>query len=77
MVICSLGEFDPPVRDGPCTDSISHGELLRTGCDETLTVDGDHLRFLFQGCTAEERAGKQYSQFPWRLGLLEPVAAKK
>ncbi len=61
----------------PWTDSISHGELLREGCDETLTVDGDHLRFLFQGCTAQERAGRKYGQFPWRLGLLEPVAEKK
>ncbi|MCX7007928.1 MAG: non-reducing end alpha-L-arabinofuranosidase family hydrolase [Kiritimatiellaeota bacterium] len=59
------------------TDSVSHGELLREGCDETLTVDGEHLRFLFQGCTAQERAGKKYGQFPWRLGLLEPVVVKK
>ena len=61
----------------PWSDSISHGELLREGCDETLAVDGDHLRFLFQGCTAKERADKKYGQFPWRLGLLEPVLGKE
>ncbi len=57
----------------PWTDSISHGELLREGCDETLTVDPAHLQFLFQGCTADERAGKDYGHYPWRLGLLEPT----
>lgn len=48
----------------PWTDSISHGELLRDGCDETLTVDPAHLKFLFQGCTAGERAGRNYGQYP-------------
>jgi hypothetical protein len=61
-------DFAPGVK--PWTDSISHGELLRDGFDEKLVVDPAHLRFLFQGCSAKERAGKKYSQFPWRLGLL-------
>jgi hypothetical protein len=63
--------FTPGVA--PWADSISHGELLRDGCDETLTVDPARLRFLFQGCTAAERDGKPYGKFPWRLGILEPV----
>ncbi len=64
-----------PLRAGvePWTDSISHGELLRDGIDETLTVDPAHLRFLFQGCSQKDRAGKSYGQFPWRLGILEPA----
>ena len=57
----------------PWTDCISHGELLRDGYDEKLVVDPAHLRFLFQGCSSKERAGKKYSQFPWKLGLLEPA----
>ena len=57
----------------PWTDCISHGELLRDGADETLTVDPARLRLLFQGCSARERAGKPYGQFPWRLGILEPA----
>jgi hypothetical protein len=61
--------FAPGVA--PWTESISHGELLRDGTDETLTVDPAHLRFLFQGCLDKERAGKKYSQIPWRLGILE------
>lgn len=55
----------------PWTDSISHGELLRDGVDETMTIDPAHLEFLYQGCSAQERARKNYGQFPWRLGLLE------
>jgi hypothetical protein len=63
--------FAPGVE--PWTDAISHGELLREGADETMTVDPGRLRFLFQGCSARERSGKGYGAFPWRLGLLELV----
>jgi len=55
------------------TDVISHGELLRAGHDEKLTVDPDNLRFLFQGVTNRARAGKPYGQIPWRLGILKPA----
>lgn len=54
----------------PWTDSISHGELVRDGVDETLTVDLSNPRFVFQGCTLGERAGKPYGRFPWRIGVL-------
>jgi hypothetical protein len=54
------------------TDSISHGELLRSGSDEMLEVDPSDLRFVFQGVTDAARAGKPYGQIPWRLGLLTP-----
>lgn len=48
----------------PWTDNISHGELLRDGCDETMTVDRANLRFLFQGMLDTEKAAKSYRQFP-------------
>jgi len=57
----------PPAR---WTDVISHGELLRTTCDEKLEVDPENLRFLFQGVTNKDRAGKPYGRIPWRLGIL-------
>jgi hypothetical protein len=57
----------------PWTDSISHGELLRSGFDQRLEVDPANLRFLFQGVTDKARAGKQYGQIPWKLGILEPT----
>jgi hypothetical protein len=53
------------------TDSISHGELVRAGIDETMTVDPKDLRFIFQGCTSNDRRGKGYGAFPWRIGMLE------
>ncbi len=57
----------------PWAESISHGELLRTGIDERLEVDPDNLRLLYQGALDSEMAGKPYGEIPWRLGLLEPV----
>ncbi len=55
----------------PWTDNISHGELLRLGSDETLTVDPHNLRFLFQGAWEKDKA-KGYGAIPWRLGILTP-----
>jgi hypothetical protein len=55
------------------TNVISHGELLRAGYDEKLLVDPDNLRLLFQGVTNRDRAGKNYGQIPWRLGILKPA----
>jgi len=59
------------------TDVISHGELIRAGFDERLQVDPANLRFLFQGVTDEQRAGKNYGRIPWRLGILEPAEVDK
>ncbi|MGC1272414.1 MAG: non-reducing end alpha-L-arabinofuranosidase family hydrolase [Planctomycetaceae bacterium] len=56
---------------GRWTDAISHGELLRSGVDETLEVDPANLRFLFQGVQDEEKQGKKYGDISWKLGLLE------
>jgi hypothetical protein len=53
------------------TDCISHGELIRSGVDQRLTVDPAKLRFVFQGVLDRDRAGRPYGQIPWRLGLLE------
>ena len=54
----------------PWADNISHGELIRAGYDETLTVDPDHLQFLIQGVTDRQKEGKKYGEIPWKLGLL-------
>jgi hypothetical protein len=53
------------------TDSFSHGELLRDGYDQTLTVDPAKLLFVFQGASDADKQGKSYGDIPWRLGLLE------
>jgi len=55
------------------TDSFSHGELIRDGFDQTLTVDPNNIRFLFQGVSDQDMAGKKYGEIPWRLGMLTAV----
>ncbi len=56
----------------PWTDNVSHGELIRDGYDQTLTVDPDNLRFVFQGMFDKDKARKGYGQFRWRIGMLNP-----
>jgi hypothetical protein len=60
----------------PWTDNISHGELIRDGYDETLTVDPGYLRFIFQGMWEKDKSGKDYGQFQWRIGMLTPSQLK-
>ncbi|MDT8301932.1 MAG: non-reducing end alpha-L-arabinofuranosidase family hydrolase [Sedimentisphaerales bacterium] len=57
----------------PWTDNISHGELIRDGYDQRLTVRPGNLRFIFQGMRDEHKSGKGYSQFQWRIGMLRQV----
>lgn len=54
------------------TDNISHGELIRDGSDETLTVDPANLRFVFQGVLQKDKPS-QYGLIPWRIGILTPA----
>ena len=57
----------------PWTESISHGELIRSGFDEHLEIDDSNLQFLFQGVMEADAKGKSYGRIPWKLGLLELV----
>ena len=54
------------------TQDISHGELLRDGYDETLTIDPGHLGFLYQGVDPT-MTGVDYFLLPYRLALLTLV----
>jgi hypothetical protein len=55
------------------TDNVSHGELVRDGVDQTMTVDPNDLRFIFQGMLEKDKTGQSYGQFSWRIGMLTPV----
>jgi poly(hydroxyalkanoate) depolymerase family esterase len=57
----------------PWTTSISHGEMIRDGYDQTLTINPHHLRYLYQG--VDPTVSTSYSQLPWRLGLLTQTYA--
>jgi len=68
-----MAAFENVRQDEVWTNSISHGELLRAGTDETMEVDPASLRFLFQGASDKQYRGNSYGKIPWRLGLLEPA----
>ena len=57
------------------TDSISHGELFRAGNDQTMPVEPQELKMLFQGVSDQDRRGKPYGEIPWRLGILTGLPA--
>lgn len=53
----------------PWTAEVSHGELVRDGNDETVTIDPANLQMLYQGRDPAS-SGRPYHELPYRLGLL-------
>ena len=42
-----------------------------------MTVDPANLRFVFQGMFERDKAGKNYGQWGWRIGMLTPVEERR
>jgi len=59
--------FDPGVT--AWTNDISHGEMLRDGYDQTLTIDPANLQFLYQGVNPST-GSQDYAHIPWQLGII-------
>ena len=52
------------------TQDISHGELIRDGYDQTMTIDANNLMLLYQGLRPDRPVDLKYVQLPWQIGLL-------
>ncbi|XYI02397.1 non-reducing end alpha-L-arabinofuranosidase family hydrolase [Sorangium sp. So ce1128] len=50
------------------SDDISHGEMIRSGHDERMTINACNMQFLYQG--RDPSVGGDYGRLPYKLGLL-------
>ena len=51
------------------TEMVSHGELLRAGCNEQMEYDPKNCTWLIQGILTKD-SKLPYESQPWKLGLM-------
>lgn len=64
------GENNVTWPEGKWSTGISHGEMIRSGHDEYLTIDPCDMQFLYQGESGPSVNGS-YEGVPYKLGLLK------
>ncbi|WP_437527501.1 non-reducing end alpha-L-arabinofuranosidase family hydrolase [Sorangium sp. So ce726] len=62
------GPSNVTYEGGDWSDDISHGELIRSGEDERMTINACNMQFLYQG--RDPNVGGDYGKLPYKLGLL-------
>jgi hypothetical protein len=62
------GDANVSFTGTPWTQDISSGEMIRTGFDQTLTINPRHIQYVHQG--HDPSSNVPYNSLPWRLGLL-------
>jgi endo-1,4-beta-xylanase len=62
-------------NDRTWSEGVSHGEMIRDGIDQTLSIDPcQPLKFLYQGLDMEKGKTYDYIELPYRLGLITATA---
>jgi hypothetical protein len=55
------------------TNDISHGEMIRSNVDQTMSISTCGMRYFYQGMPIGSSG--DYNSLPWRLGLLTQTSA--
>jgi GH35 family endo-1,4-beta-xylanase len=54
---------------GKWTNDISHGEMIRSGYDQTLTINACNMQYLYQGVDPNSGVS-DYNRLPYKIGLI-------
>ncbi len=52
------------------TNDISHGEMIRSGYNEKMTINACNMEYLYQGVDPNSGVS-DYNRLPWKLGLIK------